>query len=243
MRSKICTVESEHLERKVEIPVYGHFGYALLFFPCSTDDPMECEKRGIIDASKHFITNGGCKFFCAPGINEASWKNKDLTPENSSELHFKYNLFITDELVPLIYEDCGGPVPIITCGMAAGAYHAANTYFRRPDIFLGCIAIDGSYDIRHLSGEYFDENCYFNSPVDYLPNLNDPYWMSFLMSRHHVFICSGSGDGSNPDEAYRLGNILNDKNIPHKIDIRGTEFGFNCDSWKSMLSHILANYI
>jgi esterase/lipase superfamily enzyme len=230
---------SSNLGKEINLYVYGHYGFGILLFPAMTDDPAEYEEESLIEALSPYIEKGKCKVFSICSVNEESWLNKDKTPEEKSQRHLEYNNFIIEEAVPFIFGECGGPVPIITCGAGLGAYHAANTYFRRPDIFQGTIAASGVYNIEQLTGGYFDSNCYFNSPIHYLPNLNDNYWLSFLKSKHHIYIMSGKGKGETPHNAIQLGEILAMKGIPHHVDIWGEEWGHNWDSWKAMISHVI----
>ena len=64
---------------------------------------------------------------------------------------------------------------IATTGASFGAFHAANTLFRRPDLFDGLIGMSGFYDLEpdYLKG-YSDDNCYFNNPAWYLRDLSGP---------------------------------------------------------------------
>lgn len=240
MRKETATIHSSILNKDVNIAVYGHFGVSLLMFTAYEDDCLEYEKNGLIDAIAPFIKNGKCKVYIIPSLSQDNWLNDSISPKEKSQKHLDYNNFVIEEAVAAIYNDCGSAVPIITCGAATGAYHAANTYFRRPDLFLGTIAIDGFFDIGFLAKEYFDDNCYFNSPMHYLPNLNDNYWLTFLKSRHHVYLFSSSGEGSHPDEARKLDSILSSKGIPHKVDIWGKEWNKDWTTWKTMLPEIIS---
>ena len=58
-----------------------------------------------------------------------------------------------------------------------GGMHAANFFFRRPDIFDGCISLSGLFHSRLFFGDYMDEIIYHNSPENYLRNLplDHPY--------------------------------------------------------------------
>ena len=83
-----------------------------------------------------------------------------------------YARYIEDEVVPYIRHACGDPeVRIATAGASFGAFHAANTLCRRPDLFDATIAMSGFYDLEpdYLKG-YSDANCYFNNPAWYLPS-------------------------------------------------------------------------
>ncbi len=55
-----------------------------------------------------------------------------------------------------------------------GAYHAANIAFRHPDTVSHLISLSGSFDISSFFEGYHDDNVYFNSPYQYLPNTTDP---------------------------------------------------------------------
>jgi len=239
MISHIHNVTSEYLGRDIQVKSYGHYGLNLLLFRCTKFRDSDTDT--LIHSLDHYLNIGKCKLFIVDVIDEESWLNKTISPFERSKKHFEYNNFIEEELVPLIYNQSGGAVPIISCGANSGAFHAANTFFRRPDIFLGTIAMSGFYDIRHLSGDYFDDNCYFNSPCDYLPNLNDNYWLSFLMSRKHIYLCSGSGNGENPEYTRRLSEILFNKGIIHSFEIWGAEWDHSINTWVNMLKYYLDN--
>ena len=225
----------------MEVATYGNYGFALLMFPSFTDSCEEVEEAGLLEALEPFISKGKCKVFSIGGVNFQSWLNMEIPPEERSLRHLQYNNYIIEEAVPFIFGNCGSPVPIITCGSAVGAYHAANSFFRRPDIFYGMISMSGTFNIEHYSHGFYDDNCYFNSPIHYLPNLNDNYWLSFLLSKHHIYIYSGSGENEHPHNSLHLASVLGMKSIPHTIDIWGREWGHNWDTWKAMLRNIFEN--
>jgi len=239
MEKNIIKIESEILKKEINLAVYGHYGFALLMFPATGDDFLENENLGLIDTLKPFIEKGKVTVFSTESVNSESWLNGNLPPDAKSLRHYEYNQFVINELLPQIFGICGGPVPIITCGASIGAYHASNSYFRRPDILYGVIAMSGIYNIQHFSGEYFDDNCYFNSPVHYLPNLADEYWLSFLRSKHHVYLMTGNGKNENPNNLYHISSILNSKSIPHHADFWDVQWGHNSTTWKAMLQKVL----
>lgn len=239
MEKSYKRIKSENLDKDMNIAIYGHYGFGLLLFPAYTDSFLENENNGMLNSMKACIEKGKCRVFSIDGIFLESWLSNGKTPQEKSQRHLEYNNFITDEAIPFIFNECGGPVPIITAGASTGGFIAANTYFRRPDIFYGTIALSGTFNIDHYAKGYFDDNCYFNSPVHYLPNLTEDYWLTFLESRHHVYLLSGSGEGENPENTVHLHNILKNKNIRHFIDIWGKEWGHNWDTWKQMLGQII----
>lgn len=229
---------SKALNRKMKIVSYGHSGISLLLFPANTDDPLENEKFGLIEAMDQYLQKGRLRIFSIGSINQESWLNDEIPHLERSDMHRKYNDFIQDELVPFIFSITEGPTPMITTGAAIGAFHAANTYFRRPNLFYGTIALSGTYNIEHYAKGYFDENCYFNSPIHYLSNMDHPYWLSSLQSKHHVYILSGSGEDEFPENTIHLKNILTSKDIHCYSEIWSEEYGHNFDTWIKMLQHI-----
>ena len=59
-------------------------------------------------------------------------------------------------------------------GASLGAYHAANTLLKHPDVVKRCFALSGVYDMKRFMDGAYDDNFYFNNPVDYLANLSRP---------------------------------------------------------------------
>ena len=233
------TILSSNLDQTMEIGVYGHFGFSILLFPTITDDPYENETYGMISALSKYITKGKLRVFSVGNVNFQTWLDPFKSNEERSHRHYQYNSFIVEEIVPFIFGHCGGPVPIITCGAAIGAYHAVNTYFRRPDIFYGTIGMSGTYNIEHYTQGFYDSNCYFNSPIHYLPNLTDPYWLSFLQSKHHVYLLTGRGNEEFPENTINLSEVLNNKEISNHLEVWSPEWDHSFNTWNAMLQHIL----
>lgn len=239
MRRDITSWWSPNLNKDMEIVAYGHYGTAILMFPSAAADYLEYERFMLIDAIRPYIEGGKVKVYSINSINSESWLNDRMDGRSKVVRHQQYNQYIVDEVVPFIYRDCDGEVPIISSGVSLGALHAANTLFRRPDIFDGTIAMSGIYDLKAYSKGYFDEDCYFNSPVDYLPNLQDPYYLNLLRSKHHLYFVSGRGSYEDPDASVLMGRILTMQGIPHEVDLWGFEWTHDWPTWRAMLPHYI----
>lgn len=240
MEKKTEYVYSPGLGREMCIKAYGHYGISILFFPAFTDKCTEIEESGVIDALESQIKMGKCKIFCVDSVDSEIWFGESTnTAHTKSELHYKYDGFIEEECMNYVFAQCGGPIPVITAGASKGAYHAANMFFRRPDIFFGTMALSGDYDLSHHTKEYFDDNCYFNSPVHYIPNLNDSYWLTFLYSRRHIYLQSGSAFDENPQNTIRLRDILDNKGIRNQSVIHGVDCGHNYIFWNEQFRHLV----
>jgi len=220
---------SPNLNKDMEIVVYGYSGYALLLFPTAAADFLEYERFHLIDAIGEFLSRGDMKVFSVNSINNESWLNTNMHPADRAIRHQQFNSYVAEEVVHFIKTHCKGKVPIVTAGASLGAFHSANTFFRRPELFAGVIAMSGSYD----------DNCYFNSPVDYLPNLTDKKILSQLKNKQ-IIISTGQGDYEAPEESQRLSDILTSKGIKHWLDIWGHDVVHDWPTWRQMLPYYLS---
>lgn len=240
MQREIHKWWSPNLNKDMEIVVYGTgTQYALLMFPTAAADFLEYERFQLIDSLTPYINNGKIRAFSINSINNESWLNDENHPEYKSERHRQFNEYVSGEVVPFIKNLCGENIQIITTGASFGALHAANTFFRRPDLFSGTIAMSGSYDLKDYSKGYYDENVYFNSPVDYLSNLNDENILNQIKDRKHIYITAGQGSYENPDASRNLSNVLNAKGIQHELDLWGYDIPHDWPSWRKMLPYFI----
>lgn len=222
----------------MQIAVYGHYGYALLMFPTAANDFLDYERFQLIESISKFINEGRLKVCCVNSINGESWLNYKIKARDRALRHQQYNHYIVNEVIPFIIDSCKGKIPIITCGASLGAFHAANTFFRNPELFRGFIAMSGSYDLKIYAHEYFDDNIYFNSPVDYLPNLNDEKILQEMRDKT-IIIASGQGDYEDASASEQLSEILRSKNIKHWLDLWGDDMVHDWSTWRKMLPYFL----
>ncbi len=229
---------SPSLNKYMEIVTYGHYGFPLLMFPTAAADYLEYERFLVIDRLNDALTSGKVKIFSINSINREAWLNPHMHVKYMALRQQQYNDYICNEIVPYIWHSCQGRIGIITTGASLGAYHAANQLFRRPDLFDGMIAMSGAYDIRgYYKQAYYDENVYFNNPVDYLPNLEDDHDLPLLRQKQHIHIVTGQGNYENPDASRRLADILASKSIPHELDLWGYDMPHDWPTWRAMLKY------
>lgn len=225
----------------MEVVVYGHWGFGLLMFPTAAADYLEYERFQLIDSMAGSLDAGKCKAFSINSINRESWLNDHMHPRDKAIRHQQYNQYVVEEVIPFIHDNCRSQVPIITTGASLGALHAANTFFRLPHLIDGTIAMSGAYDLKNYTRGYYDDNCYFNSPADYLPNLTDETTLGLLRAKHHIHILSGTGAYEDPDSSRRLSEILHAKGIPHELDLWGSDMTHDWPTWRKMLPHYLGS--
>src|SRR3989442_4028197 len=164
---------SPNLQMEMPLVAYGQAGQTLLMLPTAAADYLEYERFYLVDAIKPFIESGRIRAYSINSVNRYSLLNEQMPPKLKAELLTRYERYIGHEVLPLISNENGEAARPVTTGASLGAFLAANEYFKRPDLFRGVIAMSGSYDIRSYLNGYYDDNVYFNNPVDYLSNLND----------------------------------------------------------------------
>src|SRR5438270_500618 len=75
----------------------------------------------------------------------------------------------------------------------------------------------GGDDMKRFMNGAYDDNFYFNNPVDYLANLGDP-WMLGQLASCDIHLATGTGPFEHSSEAYRLSEILASRGVPHHLD-------------------------
>ena len=232
---------SPNLGHDMELKVYGYYGKPLLVFPAQGGRFYEYEDFKMIEAISGFIEGGKVKVFTVDSLDNQSWANWAAHPSDRARRHEDYDRYITQEVTPFIRQNCGDyDLKMITTGCSMGAYHSANFFFRHPDIFDTVIAISGLFQLRMFVGEYMDDLVYFNSPLYYLPDLNDP-WFLDQYRRSNIIVCVGQGawEDAMLADAYELKRILDEKQIPAWIDFWGYDVNHDWPWWRKMMPYFL----
>ncbi|HEX8707607.1 MAG TPA: alpha/beta hydrolase-fold protein [Pyrinomonadaceae bacterium] len=240
MERRETTWYSQNLGMEMPLVAYGHAGYPLLMFPTAAADYLEYERFQLIDAIRPLIEAGKVRAFSINSVNRYSLLNEQAPPPLKAELLARYDKYVTDEVLPLIRQETRDERarPLVT-GASLGAFLSANAYFRHPDLLRGVIAMSGSYDVRSYLRGYYDDNVYFNNPADYLPNLNDDYYLPLLRRADAIYILSGQGAYEAPERSRQLSKILSLKGIPHTLDLWGHDVDHDWPWWRKMLPYYL----
>src|SRR5262245_1338756 len=200
---------SQNLQAEMPLVAYGHAGIPLLMFPTAAADYLEYERFYLVDSIKPLIESGRLRAYSINSVNRYSLLNEQMPAPLKAELLSRYDRYIVEEVLPLIRKDCGdGDSRPLTTGASLGAFLAANEYFKHPDLFRGVIAMSGSYDVRSYLKGHYDDNVYFNNPIDNLSNLNDDYFMPILRQADSIIIMSGQGNYEAPERSRALSDIL-----------------------------------
>jgi esterase/lipase superfamily enzyme len=203
---------SPNLSLDLEMLVFGHQGLPLIVFPTTLGSYYEAKDFRLIDSARYFIDTGKVQIFCPDGINKHSWYNKDVHPSVRVKNHIWYDKAIREELVEKVrYNTPSGRVAVAGCSF--GGYTSANFAFKHPDVVGWLISMSGSFDIKSFLDGYYDDNVYFNNPVDFLPNLQheDLHKMGIILGTSDWDICKSAN--------FQLSEMLFKKGINHWLDV------------------------
>ena len=235
---------SNNLNIEMPLVAYGHAGYPLLMFPTAAADYLEYERFHLVDAIRPFIDAGKIRAYSINSVNRYSLLNEQMPPQMKAQLLTQYDRYLSDEVLPLIRSDSGDDnARPLTTGASLGAFLALNTYCKHPDLYRGTIAMSGGYDIKSYLQGYYDDNVYFNNPVDYLSNLNDDYVLPRLRQADAFVLMSGQGAYEAPERNRQLSDILNAKEIPHTLDLWGQDVDHDWPWWRKMLPYALGKLL
>ena len=222
---------SHELQRDMESLIFGHAGMPLLVFPTSMGRFFDYENRGMIGLLAPKIDGGELQVFCLDSVDAESWYNKGAEPRVRAQRHVQYGRYLMHEF--LLFVRSKNPASqVAVTGCSFGGYHAVNFALKHPDVIAQCISMSGAYDIHQFLDGYYDDNCYFNCPQDYLPNLTDDWYLSRFRKMRIVL---GSADWDIClDQNVKLSVVLNGKAVPHWLDVYGDHSSHDWPLWERM---------
>ena len=153
--------------------VFGHAGYPIILFPTTMGKHNECRDMKLVESVRWFVEQGLVQIYCPDSINELSWYNKNIHPAARAKNHAVYDEFIMNEIVNKISTE-KGLQKVAVAGPSFGGYQAANFAFRHPERVSHMFSMSGSFDIKDFVDGHYDDNVFFNNPVDFLPGANHP---------------------------------------------------------------------
>ncbi len=233
---------SPRLEHDMGVAVFGHWGQPLLAFPTSHGDEWELERQGLIDAIADFIEAGRVKVFTVGSNNHELFMNDSAHPLHRSWRQRLFDEYVREEVLPFVEDHCRSPgLAMAATGVSLGAYHAANTLFHAPHRVKRCYALSGIYDLRRFMGGIYDDNFYFQNPVDYMAGLADP-WLLDQLSSCEIRLVTGSGPFEDCGYSYALSGVLARRGIRHQVDDWGPRGGHDWPYWKMQLREYLSRW-
>lgn len=236
---------SHYLNREMEINIYGHQGKPCLVFPAQDGRFYDFAGFGMVDAAASFIENGQLQLFCIDSIDKETWSDTNGDCRYRIERHEQWYNYIIEEVVPFIHQVNHSQTKIMTTGCSMGATHAANFFFRRPDIFDTVIALSGYYSSDMFFGSYMDDLVYANSPINYLDGMayDHPYVQMYREST--IIICTGQGAWEDDmiRSTRRLQELLTYKNVGAWFDYWGYDVNHDWPWWRVQFPYFLSRVL
>ena len=99
--------------------------------------------------------------------------------------------------------------------------------------------MSGVYDLAEYTKGYHDEQVYFNSPMQYIPNLTDESILNNIQKSKHIHIVTGSGAYEDPESSKKFAGVLYSKGITYELDVWGHEWKHDWPTWRAILPHYL----
>ena len=232
---------SSSLNQEMEFKIYGHAGKPILVFPAQGGRFYEFEDFGMVEAARWFIEQGKIRLVTPDSLDFQTWANWNAHPADRAWRHEDYDRYICQELVPFVKDHSAPEEKWMTTGVSMGGYHCANFFFRHPDLFDGTISLSGILQLKMFIGDYMDENVYFNSPLLFLPNLEDPWYLE-KYRQSQIIVCVGQGAWEEPmlADGRALQAILEQKSIPGWIDFWGFDVNHDWPWWRKMWPYFLS---
>ncbi|MBW4435940.1 MAG: hypothetical protein KME04_02320 [Pleurocapsa minor GSE-CHR-MK-17-07R] len=196
MRREYHRWQSPSLGRDMEMLVFGHAGARVLVFPTSKGRFFEWEDRGMVHALGPAIDDGHLQLFCVDSVDAESWYCYWAHPAGRANRHQQYDAYLIQEVMALM--DKVNPNPYtISLGASFGAYHAMNFGLRHPERVQRILAFSGLYDIRRFVHGHYDDNVYFNNPIDFVAGETDERRLA-LLRQLDIIMATGKEDSLMP---------------------------------------------
>jgi esterase/lipase superfamily enzyme len=192
-------------------------------FPTRDGRFWEYEKLGLVGVLADKLRSGQLQLYCIEGLASESFYSVHRHPAERIGRHAALEDYILHEVLPLMAEknrhDC-----TIVHGCSLGAFQAANLVFRHPHLFRKLVAFSGRYDLTmkveafgDLLDGYYDDAVYFNTPMHFLPGLDD-HWRLDRLRGVEIVLTIGNEDPF-LDNNFRLSRILADKHVGHQLHV------------------------
>ena len=220
----------------MEFKVYGHAGLPFIVFPCQNGKFFDFESRGVIDTVADQIECGKIQLFCISSVDEETWSVEGGDHFGRIMWHEQWVKYVCDEFLPRLHQIHSETDPVdytgkvLLTGASMGGYHCVNFYLRKPCLFGGCLSLSGQFGADFFFKGYSDINIYYNSPVDFLPNMDYNHPLVEQYRKGTIILCCGQGQWEN--EAKAEARIMKAQferlDVPAWVDLWGEDV---CHDW------------
>ena len=230
---------SHALGRDMEYKTYGDQGHPVLVFPSQNGRFYDFENFKMTDVLAGFIESGKIRLICCDGIDGETWSDANGDQHQRIVLHEKWYHYIVDELIPEVRHS--EDETFITTGCSMGGYHAANFFFRRPDLFDTLLSLSGIYYAGFFFHNWTDPLVYDNSPYDYLRNMPADHYYWDIYRQRTIIMCVGQGDWED-DMLYstrQIDAVLKEHQVGAWVDYWGYDVAHDWPWWRKQIVYFM----
>lgn len=238
MKTNYVKKYSKSLGRDMEYKVYGDKGKGVLVFPSQDGRFYDYQDFDMVASLSQHIDAGRIHLICVDSIDRETWSDANGDEHYRISLHEKWYHYIVDELIPEVKKP---KETLIVTGCSMGGFHAANFFFRRPDLFDTLLALSGLYHAGFFFPNYHDPLVYDNSPLDFLRNMPEDHPYMDLYRKKDIVLCVGQGNWEEEllDSTRRMDTLLAEKNIPAWIDYWGYDVSHDWVWWRKQIVYFM----
>jgi esterase/lipase superfamily enzyme len=232
----------------LEVVRHGGWGRPVLLFPSEAGSAHDAEGNGMLDAVRPLVEAGRMSLFCVDSLDGWTWSDSSISTEERAHRAGTYLSWLSEAVVPWVFDQCGGPQEIVTAGVSLGAYHAVNFTLQRADVAPVAIGLSGNYDPTSWNGwgEVGDAT-YFANPTAYVAGMEGDH-LEWIRSRVSILLVVGQGPFEvSPTRSLpatqEFADLLSRKGIRHELDIWGHDSAHDWPWWQRQLAHHLPRFV
>lgn len=240
MKIEEITHHSAALGRDISYKTYGDLssGRGVLVFPSQDGRCHDYEDFGMVGVLSDHIESGRIHLICTDSVDGETWSAGGADEHQRAVTQEQWFHYITDELIPAVTRP---GETLITTGCSMGGYHAANTFFRRPELFDTILALSGIYNADAFFPAYHDPLVYDNSPLDYLAGMPADHPYLDVYRKKRIILCVGQGAWEDEllASTRRLDQLLREKDVPAWVDYWGTDVSHDWPWWRKQIAYFM----
>lgn len=233
---------SERLDEEIHVVRWGHAGSPVLLFPTAGGDAEEIERMLMIKVLGELLDEGRIRVFSVDSLAARQWGETDVPGASKARFLNRFEEVIRHEVVPAIRADCEqSEATVIAAGASIGAFNALAAVCRWPDAFAGAVCMSGSYDVERFMKNVPDDSTdlHVSSPQRFLPDLDTEGEHIATLRKRFVVMAHGGGRWEDPQQDWRMADLLGSLGIPNRVDAWGEEYDHDWPTWRVMLPKYL----
>jgi esterase/lipase superfamily enzyme len=229
---------SQYINREYDMLVFGSEGIPVIFFAPAKERYYYAKDSGFISAASDLINSGKVKIYCPDSYDSESWFDFEADPSDRVKHYKNFESLIIHDIIGFTKYETNID-KVILSGEEFGGYHALNFGLKHPEMTSGIISLKGFFDIKQFIYGFYDDDCYFNNPPDYLPGLDDEWYLNNI-NKIKIYLSADLKD-KNFEESRSISSLLSSKGIFNQFKIIDPEA--DTFTWQNEFNSILHKII